>query len=416
MKKILFLTKSYPDFRKSATILCTHRVMEACAKSSEIEVHCLCLQYSGERVEEVVNGIHVTRIPQTLFEEVKYKKSVTASTKGRKLFHVMDRIQKTITIPLYPCISPLQLNRWENYAKQLYAKYRFDVVVAEHYGYNTLKTGLCLKKKYPSVKYVPLLWDPIDGQVITAKLPLSFTTKRIHQLELAVGNAADMVISTVAMKAYYDSHGDAFDNKRKYLDIPSVIFPEDEVETSHIGLLNKDYINIVFSGYIDSHRDINPVLDVLNNSKQAPKLNVVFFCKGVAKKDEAYWKDNFKGKITFHGYIPLPELHTIYRHADYLLNISSINPNLIPSKIFEYMSYGKPIISTYFTNGDAAKKYLDIYPESIVINQQESEEENINKMEKFLVSNHPIVEFKTVQELFSLNTPEKFVEILRELK
>lgn len=415
MKKILFLTKSYPDFRKSATVLCTHRVMEACAQNCDFEVNCLCLQYPGEKTHELVNGIHVTRIPLTCFENAKYMKSIDASSKGRKCFQLMDRLQKTCTIPLYPCISPLQLGRWKKYAKQICKDNQYDAVIAEHYGYNTLQTGLYLKKHFPSIKYVPLLWDPIDGQVITAKLPNSFTTKRIHQLENAVGNAADMIISTVAMKAYYDNHGDAYENKRRYLDIPSVIPPEDEVESSHMELLDKDYINIIFSGYIDSHRDINPVLEVLNNCKQAKRLNVVFFSKGVANKDEAYWKDNFKGKITFHGYIPLKELHTIYRHAEYLLNISSINPNLIPSKIFEYMSFGKSIISMFQTDGDAAKRYLDKYPEACVIDLKMKMQHKVDALSDFLELDHRIVSFIEVSRIYSGNTPTSYVDTIRDI-
>lgn len=414
MKKILFLTKSYPDFRKSATVLCTHRVMEACSKCHDLEVHCICLQYPGEKLQELVNNIHVSRIPQTFFENTKYKFSIDASSRSRKLFHVLDRLQKICTIPLYPCISPLQLNKWKKYAKQYCKDNQFDVVITEHYGYNTLQTGLYLKKHIPSVNYIPLLWDPIDGQVITARLPSSFTKKRIHQMENEVGNVADMIISTVAMKAYYDTHEDTSEAKRRYLDIPSVIPPEDEVETSHLELLDKDHINIVFSGYIDSHRDINPILDVLNNYNQAKKLNVVFFSKGVTYKDETYWRDNFKGNITFHGYIPLPELHTIYRHADFLLNISSINPNLIPSKIFEYMSFGKPIISAFQTDGDAAKRYLEKYPEACVIDLKMDMQHKVDATSGFLELDHEAVSFNEVARIYSDNTPGSYVETIRE--
>ena len=44
---------------------------------------------------------------------------------------------------------------------------------------------------------------------------------------------------------------------------------------------------------------------------------------------------DFKVRKVVHDYIPLNVLHTLYLHADYLLNISHVNPSMVPSKIFE---------------------------------------------------------------------------------
>lgn len=415
MKKIAFLTASYPDFRKSATILCTHRVMEAFANDSDMEIHCLCLQYKGEKSEELINGIYVHRVPQTIFERLKYDASSKSSKFNKFVYWTLDRIQKTSMIPLYPCNSPFQLELWKKYAKQLHKLYIFDCVITEHYGYNTLQTGLFLKRLYPQLKYVPLLWDPIVGQEITAKLPKCLSHSRINNVENKVGELADIIISTVAMQKYYLQYGDRYSTKRCFLDIPSILQPTAEVQTDYLNLIKLDKINIVFSGYIDSHRDPIPILNLLNNCINAEHMNILFFCRGVDDGTKSFWKKSFKGDIIFHEYIPLPQLHTIYRHADFLLNISSLNPNLIPSKIFEYMSFGKSIISVYVTDGDSAQKYLDKYPESCVIDLKKDIAESVKKIEMFLSKKHSIVDFKIVQDLFPNNTPLKYINVIKEL-
>ena len=61
MKKILFLTRSYPDTLGSATIPCMHRVLNCVANSGKYEVHTLCMRYSGNAVEEKIDHVMVHR-------------------------------------------------------------------------------------------------------------------------------------------------------------------------------------------------------------------------------------------------------------------------------------------------------------------------------------------------------------------
>lgn len=414
MKKILFLTESYPNTRKSATILCTHRVMERMVQDSECEVHCLCIQYDGERFEEELNKIHVHRFKDSCWHRMYYHCSIGKGLLSQKYFSLLMKLQKILTIPYYPCVHPIQFLLWKKAARILCQKNHFDIVIAEHHGYNTLMTGCYLKKAFQTMKFVAMLWDPVKGQIQTVKLPKAYTEKRINAQENILAVCADRIISTLSMKSYYDIHGDVAQNKRIYLDIPGVIAPDDEVQTDYLALLKPRYINIVYSGIIGApQRDPIKFLEILNMQKEVDRINLIFFCKGVSSLEQERWRKVFKGEICIHDYIPLQELHTVYRHADYLLNVSDINANMTPSKIFEYMSYGKPIISTYTTDGDAAKRYLDEYPEACVIDQKEDILSNVLKLEKFLSYVHVPVSFEMVRNLFPMNTSEQFVEYIR---
>lgn len=414
MKKILFLTQSYPCIRKSATILCTHRVMECMARIPECEVHCLCVQYDDEVTEEQLNNIHVHRFKDTWWHRVYYRCSIGKSLIPQKYYPYLQKIQKALTIPFYPCIHPLLFFRWKKEAKRIVKKEQFSIVIAEHHGYNTLMTGCYLKKWLSGIKFIAVLWDPVKGQIQTTKLPKNFTEKRITAQEQMLTDLSDVIISTLSMKKYFDIHGDIASSKRIFMDIPGVLPPDNEVRTDYLSMLKLGYINIVYSGLIGApQRDPLVFLNMLNRQKNAERINIIFFCKGVPISEQNKWKEAFKGHIYIHDYIPLPELHTIYRYADYLLNISDINANMTPSKIFEYMSYGKPIISTYITEGDAAKQYLDKYPEALIIDQKEDFHSNLYKLDTFLSSKHIPVPFETVQNTFPINTPEKFVEIIQ---
>lgn len=410
MKRILFLTRSYPDTLGSATILCMHRVLNCVAESGKYDVHVLSMCYPGETFLEKVGNVIVHRMKPTLWQQMR--NSLQKSRKHQKVARIMEVMTKAITIPTYPRTEPLTDRIYTRDAMKLQREIGFDLIVSEHHGLTTLLAGCRLIKKYHTLKHVTILWDPIKGQMATIKLPSKYTDRRINNLEIFAAKYTTLQISTLSMKSYHSQHGDVATDHRIYLDIPSILRPEPEVFTKSLNLLKLGYINIVFSGLLSEYyRDARPIIRLLNQCENAKLINILFFSRGEKEAVEAEAK-KFKGSIVYHDYIPLSELHTLYHHADYLLNVSHINPNMVPSKIFEYMSYGKPIISTYPTDGDAAQKYVSRYPDSLCIDVRGEEKNNVAALNAFLSRDHNLVPFDTVKEIFKDNTPERFLEVI----
>lgn len=413
MKKILFLTRSYPDTFGSATILCMHRVLNSVAESGHYEVHVLSMRYPGDAFEEQVGNVTVHRIKTSWWQQIR--NGFQKSRKHPKIARLMEVVSKTITIPTFPRTEPLTDRRFTRAALKLQREIEFDMVVSEHHGLTTLLAGCRMMKEFTGLKHIAVLWDPVKGQMATVKLPRKFTERRIDAVERFAAKYTTLQISTLSMKAYHEEHGDFAKGHRIYLDIPSILKPETEVSTEYIKLIKKDSINIVFSGLLSEHyRDARPIIRLLNQCDDAERINLIFFSRGEKDAIETE-KKYFKGTIVYHDYIPLAELHTIYRHADYLLNVSHINANMVPSKIFEYMSYGKPIISTYVTDGDAAKRYISKYPESVCLDLKSLYEDNLTALNGFLNKTHHFVSFEKVIELFPENTPESYMEVIDQL-
>ena len=67
---------------------------------------------------------------------------------------------------IYPIDELSFVHLFANKAIKLHEKIGFDMVVSEHSGVETLLAGYYLKKNYPNVKYLPILWDPILGKKI----------------------------------------------------------------------------------------------------------------------------------------------------------------------------------------------------------------------------------------------------------
>lgn len=415
MKKILFLTRSYPNTLGSATMLCSHRVMECTASSGKYEVYVLCLRYPKEVEEEQIRGIHVHRIKPTLWTQIR--NCFHVSHNHKRLNRLCVVLQKTFTIPTYPNTEPLSVRLYYRAAKRLHKKVGFDMVVSEHHGLITLLTGCKLMENYQRLKHVALMWDPVKGEMATMKLPEPFTNRRIEQVEKYASDYTTLQISLSSMLDYHMKNGDIAADHRKYLGVPAIIKPEEEVVTEYLSLIRKGAINILFSGLLSQHyRDALPIIRLLNQCNYAERINMVFFSRGEKEQIEQAAK-TFRGTIVYHDYIPLSELHTMYRHVDYLLNVSHINANMVPSKIFEYMSYGKPIISTYVTDGDSAETFVSQYPEGLCVDLKMSNDENVALLNSFLKKNHHNVSFMEVSELFLDNTPERyFKEIDKELE
>ncbi len=413
MKKILFLTRSYPDTLGSATILCMHRVLNCVAKSGRYEVHALCMRYPGDAYEELVGDVKVHRFNPTWWQRMR--NCLQKTRKHARLARIMEVMTKTLTIPAFPRTEPLTTKRYLRAARKLQQQVGFDMVVSEHHGLETLLTGCQLMKEFPGLKHIAVLWDPIKGQMATVKLPKSYTDRRIGQVEVFAARYTTLQISTFSMKAYHNEHGDIVADHRIYLDIPSVLKPEPEVPTDKLKLIRRDCINIVFSGLLSEYyRDAQPIIRLLGRTDLASKINMIFFSRGEKEQVEAAAKD-FPGIITYLDYIPLAELHTMYRHADYLLNVSHINANMVPSKIFEYMSYGKPIISTYVTDDDSAEKYVSRYSEGLCIDLKKPDEDNVASLEAFLKKEHKLVPFENVKMEFKDNTPEVYLHEIDQL-
>lgn len=71
--------------------------------------------------------------------------------------------------------------------------------------------------------------------------------------------------------------------------------------------------------------------------------------------------------ITLKGWVDKTRLEKAYDKADAFISIAEKNGKQMSSKIFEYMSYGKPIIHIYYVDDDVNLKYLKQYSKALCI-------------------------------------------------
>lgn len=401
----------------SANALCDEKIINELRNNGDYEIHCLAYRCNGQPKEEIINDIHIHRFPKSLWWNIlvwaKRNDNLGASI-IRAVEKIRLRINQIILAPFYPVLTPFANRKFARKAICYNAKEHYDIVVAEHHGQDCLYAGYCLKRKEPKIQSMAILWDPIATKLPPRYLPQKFSVRRLLNYELTMSKVYDCVVAMYSSEALLREKLRGNINLKKYLflDIPGIVRPiRYENKCKYI---KNNMINIVFSGIL-SLPDRNPekIIKALNGVTVAKKINCVFFCTGDGIEKLEKLKDSFSGNIDIHGYISHEELGKVYTCADILLNFGGSNPNMVPSKIFDYMSYCKRILSVYHIDNDSSLYYLKKYPAAICVDERKTESEMISQLEQFLCNvSDPLLSYEDVIKTFVNNTPKAFVEAI----
>ena len=109
------------------------------------------------------------------------------------------------------------------------------------------------------------------------------------------------------------------------------------------------------------------------------------------------------GQVRHIGMQPHDVAIKILGESDVLLSIGNAESPMSPSKIYEYMSTGKPIIHTYSWEKDPCLAPLKTYGNALLISENEAL--NVDKITTFL-NTCKILSFEEVKRLFYKSTPE----------
>ena len=413
MKKVLFIIQSYPSER-SANVLCDERIIKTLINTERYEVHCLCYRYDNQPLEEVIDGIHVHRWDRGALWRL-YSKAEFRNMKGGKIVIKLNRlfmrIKQVLFIPLFPFYEPVLAFRFKQRALKLYDKVIFDIVLAEHNGLDTVYAGWKLKQKMNMV-FIPVFWDSLSGGFRPKYLPKGFVDRRKERLEERIVNDSDCAIMMQSHEAHerdiYSTKPNVL-NKISFLDIPYL-----DITNKSRSQIKGEEINIVFAGNM-SMRDPSYFFKVVEIS-DTPNIVIHFFTD---QKDSTRIKrmaDSYNVTIKIHDYVPHDELIKHLKEADILLNFGVDNPNAISGKIFEYIGFMKPIISTYFIDNEAVVPVLKKYPAALLLDERKDPKEYEFAIGKLLSDYEQTqIDVGLIERKFKNNLPETYVETIEKV-
>ena len=395
MKLLIVMTNNYP---KNGT--CSNIINNLLFKGGlndrieQIDVLCSKSDYF-ENSTEVNENIHINRVfSWTLIDKSKFKETILQhkflTIEGsfwRILNYAIKRVFKSSFIDystshaFYSAIKKLN----NDYDVILSISGRYDATFAIYkYVKNT------------NQKFILYQVDPCSTNLSYNKK----SKKRRERFEFDLYDRADYVITTPIIYNEHIESGfcDCF-FKIKPMEFPLVIPQSNRmiikstrknINCTFIGTLygsarNPYYTLKLFSHIIDEHVSLHLVGVTIND---LPK--------------------EFKNdKIICYGRQDLESCKELIKKADFLINIGNHILNQIPSKIFEYISTGKPIINICESDSCPTIKYLNKYPESLnIIKDKEDIYTQINTIKKYIEKRHNVVSNGEINNSFYKCTPK----------
>lgn len=407
MKKIIFVTDTYKSL-PTANGICIEEIAGQFEKS-KYEIHILCFKHGREPEDEFVDGIYVHRKRVDLVNRLRYayesRRKGLLQTVYKNLMKAINRLETAVFIWVFPMRNPFFSWSYYNRLAALHMKYNFDAVIASYCPFEAVYAAYRLKKKY-GIKTVLYFLDSMSNQKLNFNLPEGLIDGRGWKWEKRFFESCDLILNMLCHKRHYTNpRYKRFAHKMDIVDIPHMI-DHGRLDES---IEEKMGIKIVYAGLIrnnlmkDTFQLLSPFL-----VKGIVQLHI--YGRNTISEGERYCGDDARGNIFFGGFVQHEKMLKIEKNAEILLSLGNTDTDFIPSKIFEYMSFGGKILHIYNYDEDSCLPYLRNYPNSCCIDVRNNRTQNINKTESFINSDMQRIPFDSMKKIFYMNTPTYTVE------
>ena len=403
MKRILFLSYNYPSGNFGPSTNCTTRIMKKLCESGNYKISCVSYESRGVDAYDYLPGIELLRLP--------------IKAKRRLLPRWAKQFLTIIKIPLFPFGQLFASHRLYRATRDLIRGMHFDLVICQYLPEESLLSGVWLKKHGQINNLMVIFWDNIYGKLPRRIIPKHFALRRHRWAEGFVAKYADQLVSLYPIKSFHEKYGELPEakGKREYLGIPSVIRPQVISSSEKQGVIVSGKINILYSGTIFRESYVEYLVDLLNDTPLADQINLVFFQRGVSSEKWDALKKRFRGSIYSSGWIPLQDLLAFYSKADFFISFPGV-PTSICSKLYEYVSYGKPILVLYDDDTDVNITAFSRYPAFYCVDTRCRAAEKALDVSFFIQSNNGrTILFEECERLFAKDSPQAFVELIDKI-
>lgn len=401
---------------KSANGICCKAVMEQLASSGE-SVFCITNSEYGDFPR--ANGVkYICVKPRFTYRAFSKAEIKTGFKRQITLFKasLINKLKLVLSIPIWPLISPAYSRRIYKLSLNICITENIDCVVPVYTQIDSLLATAKIKKKLKSIKYVPYFLDSFSGGYGPKCFSKDWVIKRGLRWEACLLPNADKIIMMQSSKPHYEKYASDKDYFEKivFLDLPLL---NTALNAEKSNLLPKDKINMVYLGTIPLHiRNPEYFFKVLRELKNDNvELHIFGSCTVPQILNDAAEKDS---RIHLHSSVSHDTALSLMKSADFLINFGNNNSYMTPCKIFEYMSFSKPIISLSPIENEPSAIYLEQYPISLILKEYQGDVELDALLLGKFIDNYPLTEKLNANEIekqFYLNTPKAFAEELKRL-
>ncbi len=343
---------------------------------------------------------------------------------GHKIFKIILLIKKMLYyIPKLfrkGCISKYYINKIEKKIQEIDNKTKIDVIIPVSSPHEEMFAAMNYKKKNKTIKLLPYQLDRFanGNSLYPLKVAKGKKVQVNLQLEEELLKVSDKYFVLPPIYNHYrkDERFTNYLDKIMITEHPLVQNLKDNVK------IDNNKINITYAGSLNlTLRNPTYLFEIMESGKMKNnniQLDLYSFgnCQNIINK----YKTKLGNTINDVGKVDHDILIEKMKKADILLTIGNNSNEEVPSKLFEYLSFCKPIIHLYYTEKDAYIKYLKDYKYSICIKMDENKlKENTKKFYDFCNKHSDVdIKFEDVYEKFKECTPEYvtniFIKVIEE--
>lgn len=384
--------------------MCVHQLAKEAARRGH-SVTTIC--YADGTEQESFDGVNVIKINAPSY----LQENMSASSLVKKINRVRSICSKLIHIRNYPLRSLTLVKSYYNAISGLLKGRTQATIVASVNPLEAVIAAERYKRDNPSlVKIIYYCADTLSNEKgDSGILSADYRTKCGIKWEKRLFSRFDKVlIMECHKKHYYSGVFEEFIPKMEVVNFP--LFTKLNIETRP----ERDgKTRFVYAGTLYKElRNPSYLCKILIQLSSIMPIEVYFLGSGDCDDilDEASQKTN--GAIKRLGMQSHDIAMSYLGSADVLLSIGNAESPMAPSKIYEYMSTGKPILHTYTYENDPCIEPLKKYGNAILLKEGSCDSNTeILKM----IKNAKVLNNEDVMNTFMTATPEYTVNIIEEV-
>lgn len=293
-------------------------------------------------------------------------------------------------------------------------KHPIDLIIPFCFPFESILGAIAFKKNCNrEVEIKPVIFDNFVDNPNLHRLKINLKIKRNRHLKLLC-DAIEYVNHS------YISHSQRpFIQRQLPHLLTKITFIEHPLLIKQPPIVNNNntvvYTGAFLKNYVRS-AELASILAVI-----VPQIsnNIEFCIMGNDLKPIEDLAKRFPKRVFNHGTVPFEIAQNFMRKAGILLSVAEFSGIQISSKIFSYISLGKPIIQLYYNPNDINVRILRKYPNSLCINVSDKKnfEDNVKKIGRFIkdkCGQH--LSFDEVKKLYPEAIPEYLIKQIMDIE
>ena len=365
------------------------------------------------------NGESLYYVRSSYWERL-YKRFVAGET--GKLFKIWYRIVQSIRklilvfrILSFPDSEPNITKKGIGVVSHLISDgNQYDCAIAFFRPFSCLEVLLAIKQLY-GVHSIAYYLDLVESKDCPSFMPQKLYEHLIKRGDQRVFDSGDQIILPVSSQTAMNELQIQHKDKIQYFEFPTFITRE--YTQSNSKKHDNNTIVLLYAGTLSkSFRNPINMLEIIDKASEYILGDRVVL-KIYGKCDCSELIDDFKCGTNFtiehHGAVSKEIIEGEYESADFLINIMNSYKSIVPSKIFELFSTGKPILNFATEGDDGSMPYFQRYPLQFTVLKNEAIQLSSQNVAQFLNENiGKHIETDQIEREFENCTPKYIAQAI----